>query len=277
MAHRGTMGLCVLAVLGLAGIGTGEAAALPEVGRCVAQPGTGKYKDANCTQKAKQNISEKKFEFTRGAEKPGFTSSYEGEPVLETEVGDKIICRGINGATGKYDNDGGVIKEVESVVLTLERCLLLGPDVFCHSKGASVISTFMLKGPLGYISGEKTATPLVGLELTPETKKGLVAEFECDSGFGPFKLKGKEGAVEGRTGGNCFIAPIEHANEMSLTSRLLYSGSGGKQNPQHFQDTSRTVAKYCNLELSFKGGAFEAMTLGMTTQVTNEEALEIKA
>ena len=276
MARKGMA--CLVAALALAVIGAGSASALPEVGRCVARAGTGRYRDADCREKAGRFTVEKAFEFTKGAEKLGFTSSDEGEPVLETESGVKIICKE-SSATGKYDDDNGVIKEVENVVLSFERCLLLGPDQPCESKGAAegVISTFALKGPLGYISGERTKTPVVGLELTPEAKKGLVAEFQCQSGFGPFKLKGKEGAVEGRTGGNCVIAPIEAINRMSVTAEQLYSGSAGKQSPQHFQDTSRTVAKYCNLEESFLGGAFEAMTVRMPTRTTDEEALEIRA
>src|ERR1700693_5530103 len=108
------MGLCLAAVLVIAAVGAGTASALPEVGRCVAQAGTGKYKDANCTLKAGKLTSEKAFEFKKGAEKVNFTSAG-GEGVLETVSGTKITCK-TQSATGKFDNDSGVIKEVESVL-----------------------------------------------------------------------------------------------------------------------------------------------------------------
>jgi hypothetical protein len=114
--------------------------------------------------------------------------------------------------------------------------------------------------------------------LTPTKAKGLFAEFECLGGGIVVKVKGKEGAAEGgRTGGNCIIAPIEPANTMSLTAKQVYKGSGGKQEPQHFQDKGTTLSKFCNLESNTNGGAFEAATQALTTTVTDEEALEIKA
>jgi len=272
------MGLCLVAAFALTVIGAGTASALPEIGRCVAQAGTGKYKDANCTVKAGKLVSEKAFEFKKGAksetEGVHFTSKG-GEGVLETVSGTKITCK-TQSAVGKYDQDSGVIKEVESVVASFEGCGIPALETKCNSTGAEEgkISTFLLKGPLGYISGEKTKTPVVGQELTPEKAKGFFAEFKCLGGGITVKVKGKEGAVEGKTGGNCIEAPVANANEMSTTATQTYSGSGGKQSPQHFQ---LSTSKYCNLESNTNGGAYEAATQALTTVVTNEEALEIKA
>ena len=278
MKRMRIMGLCLVAAFALTAIGAGTASALPEVGRCVAQAGTGKYKNSNCTEKAGAKVEEKQFEFKKGAksetEGVHFTSAG-GEGVLETVSGTKIVCK-TQSATGKYDQDSGVIKEVEGVVAKFEGCSIPALETPCNTKGqaAGTISTFLLKGPLGYISGEKTKTPVVGQELTPEKAKGLFAEFECLGGGIVVKVKGKEGAAEGKTGGNCVIAPVENANEMSLTAKQVYSGSGGKQSPQHFQ---LATSKFCNLESNTNGGAFEAATQALTTVVTNEEALEIKA
>jgi hypothetical protein len=265
-------------------IGASTASALPEVGRCVAQPNTGKYKDSNCTKKAGSLTSEKQFEFKKGAKSETvgvhFTSKG-GEGVLETVAGTKVICK-TQSATGKYDQDSGVIKEVEGVEASFQGCELPIITASCQTVGQAegVITTKKLKGALGYISGEKTLTPVVGQSLTPETAKGKFAEFECGKGAAKILVKGKEGAAaEGRTGGNCVIAPVKNANEMSLTASQTYSGEKGVQNPQHLQDKigSTTKQKFCNLESNANGGAFEAATQALTTTVTNEEALEIKA
>jgi len=274
MKRMRIMGLCLVAAFALTAIGAGTASALPEVGRCVAKAGTGKYKDANCTEKAGKLVSEKAFEFSKGATKVNFTSAG-GEGVLETVSGTKVICK-TQSATGKYDSDSGVIKEVETVLASFSGCELPIISASCQTVGQAegTIITKLLKGPLGYISGEKTKTPVVGQELTPETAKGKFAEFECGKGAVKILVKGKEGAVEGKTGGNCIIAPVKEANVMSTTANQVYSGSKGVQSPQHFQ---LATSKFCNLESNANAGAFEAATQALTTTVTNEEALEIKA
>jgi hypothetical protein len=280
MKRMRIMGLCLVAAFALTAIGAGTASALPEIGRCVAKAGTGKYKDANCTKKAGSKAEEKQFEFVKGPVegKTKFTSAG-GEGVLETVSGTKIVCT-TQSATGKYKRlSTGVTKEVEGVIARFEGCAIPALGTPCASGAeAGVISTQSLKGPLGYISGEKTLTPVVGQDLTPTKAKGLFAEFKCLEGGITVKVKGKEGAAEGgRTGANCIIAPVKNANEMSLTATQVYEGSGGKQNPQHFQDKGTTLSKFCNLESNTNGGAFEAATQALTTVVTNEEALEIKA
>ncbi|HEX4186473.1 MAG TPA: hypothetical protein VHY83_01125 [Solirubrobacteraceae bacterium] len=275
------MGICLVAALALAAVVAGTASALPEIGRCVAQAGTGKYKDSNCTEKAKTLASEKQFEFKKGPE-PGKTGlkSAGGEGVLETVSGTRIVCT-TQSATAKLKRlSTGVTKEVESVIAKFEGCGIPAIGAICKSKGEpeGTISTFSLKGPIGYISGEKTKTPAVGQELTPTKAKGLFAEFECLGGGLVVKVKGKEGAApEGRVGGNCIIAPVTPPNVMSTTATQEYEGSGGAQKPQHFQDKGTTKSKFCNLESNTNGGAFEAATQALTTVVTSEEALEIKA
>ena len=275
------MGLCLVAALALAAVVAGTASALPEIGRCVAKPETGKWKDANCTVKPGKLVSEKSFEFVKGPQvgKTGLTSKG-GEGVLETESGTKIVCT-TQSATAKLKRlSTGVTKEVESVIAKFEGCGIPAIGAICKSKGEpeGTISTFSLKGPLGYISGEKTKTPVVGQLLTPTKAKGLFAEFKCLGGGLVVKVKAKEGAApEGRVGGNCIIAPVTPPNVMSTTATQEYSGAGGKQSPQHFQDKGTTKSKYCNLESNTNGGTFEAATQALTSVVTSEEALEIKA
>jgi hypothetical protein len=263
------MGLCLVAAFALTAIGAGTASALPEVGRCVAKAG-GKYKNSNCTETAKTGGT---FEFLKGAksetEGVKFTSAG-GEGVLETKAGTKVVCK-TQSATGKYDQDSGIIKEVENVVAKFNGCGIPALGIACNSKGSGTeeIVTKSLHGPLGYISGEKTKTPVVGQELTPDVKLGAFAEFEC--GGGAASVVVKEGAEKG---GNCIIAPVEPANTMGTSVKQHYSGSAGVQNPQHFQNLKPPI---CNLESSLNKGAAERATQALETTITNEEALEIKA
>jgi len=277
------VGLCLVAVFAFSAFAASSSFGAAEVGRCVAQAGTGKYKNAGCTEKAGTKVEEKKFEWKKGAQSESvgvhFTAAG-GEGVLETVSGTKIICK-TQSATGKYDQDSGVIKEVEGVVATFKECELPLISASCQTVGSATgeISTKPLKGPLGYISGEKTKTPVVGQELTPEKAKGAFAEFECGKGAVKVVVHGKEGKfVEGGkevTGGNCIIAPLSEVNVMSTTVSQTYSGSGGKQSPQKFQ---LATAKFCNLESNTNGGSFERATQALTTTITNtEEALEVKA
>ncbi len=259
----------VIVALALSAIGAASAiAALPEAGRCVAKPGTGKYKDAGCTEKAGSKATEKQFEFLKGGVLVNFAGSG-GESVLETASGSKIICKSV-AETGKYDLDTGIIKEVEGVVLAFKGCelpLLIGG---CETKGAAEgeILTSPLKGLLGYISGKGTKSPVAGLQVTPESLKAPFLAFEC--GNGAAKVVLKQGAGKG---GNCMIGSVSPANTMTNTFEQVFSGASGEQTPQHLEGST----KLCNLEAATNGGKAERTALVFAVTVTNEETLEIKA
>jgi len=277
MKHLKVMGLC-LAAFALAAIGAGSAVAAvtPEVGRCVAKAG-GKYKDGACTEKAGKAASEKKFEFLKGAEKVGWKSAG-GESVLETEEKDQITCKS-QSAVGKWDLDSGKITEVESAVSTFAGCEFGVLKVKCQNNGveeSGVIKVNAVKGPLGYISGEKTAKPVIGQSLTPETGK-FFAEFECGKGVLLSKVRGTESTVEGRKGGKCLISQEEVANKMTETFTSHFKGAEGKPGHQEQQFFQPATSPYCNLESNANGGPYEKGTETLTTTLTNEEALEIKA
>ncbi len=273
------MGLCLVSAFALAAIGAGTASALPEIGRCQSSE-VGKYKNNNCTTKATsgEKTNKAKFEWHKGAkaelEGVHFTSAG-GEATLETKSGTRITCTS-QGATGKYDEDSGAIKEVEGVVATFKGCGIPAIGAICNTKGdpTGEINTLPLKGPLGFISGEKTVSPVVGQELTPEKAKGFFAEFECLEGSIKVKVKGDTVKEGEHAGGNCIIAPVENPNVMSLTAKQIYKGAGGVQEPQHFE---KATSKFCNLESNTNGGAYERATQFLTTTVTNEEELEILA
>jgi hypothetical protein len=248
-----------------------SASALPEVGRCVAQAGTGKYKDANCSEKPGKLPSEKAFEFKKGAVKKAFTGSG-GEAVLETASGTKIACTR-ESAVGEYNETLGAIRAVRKVILSFKECQLPPLGLGCRTAGAEEgeFVTSPLKGRLAYVSGKGTKTPAVGQELRPEKAKGAFLEFECGGGG----VKVKTG-VRGTTpnGNDCIIGTVSPVNVMNATFTEAFSGSEGVQSPQSFE-TSPT--KLCNLEANTNGGPYERSSLAFTSTITNEEPLEVKA
>jgi hypothetical protein len=117
------MGLCLVAVFAFTAFAASSASALPEVGRCVEKVEVkSKYTDKNCNTKAVKGNG--KFEFVKGdgGGSTTFTGS-SGTSFLETESGTKIECSG-SSAAGKWDEDTGAIKEVESVIAKFTGCTL---------------------------------------------------------------------------------------------------------------------------------------------------------
>jgi hypothetical protein len=285
MKRMRIMGLCLVAAFAISAIAAVSASALPEVGRCVSQPNTGKYKDTGCILKAGTKLTEKQFEFKKGAAGElvgvGFTASG-GVGTLETKGGTVITCK-TQSATGKWDQDTGLIKEVETVVATFKGCEIPILKGECKTVGSAPgeIKTEKLKGALGYISGEKSkppVVPVIGQALGPEKAKGAFATFECAGGAVKVIVKGSLKSITVGTvihkGGECIIAPLSEVDVMSTTVEQTYSGSGGNQEPSHFQISTW---KYCNLESNTNGGEFELATQALLTTVTGEEALEVKA
>jgi hypothetical protein len=268
--HAGIASLIIIITTACAAaLGASSAVALPEVGRCVAQSGTGKYKNANCTEKAGSKTFEKQFEFVKNAIAKKFTSAG-GESVLETTSGSKFVCK-TESASGEYRESGSPprTREVHGVLITFTRCET--PDFAqCNSKGgaAGEFTTAKLSGKLGYISGKGTKAPVVGQELHPEVSKGVFLAFECLGGA--IHVEVRQGSGKG---GDCIIARVANSDEMSSSFEETYSASKGVQSPQHFEGSSHI----CNLESNTNGGAFERSTLAFGTTITNEEALEIKA
>jgi hypothetical protein len=261
----------VAVLVASAGIAAQSASALPEVGRCIAQAGTGKYKDANCTEKAGKLVSEKSFEFKKGAVQKSFTGGG-GEAVLETASGTKFVCAR-ESAVGEYNETVGAIRAVRKVILRFKDCQLPLLDTTCRTAGAEAgeFVTSPLKGRLAYVSGKGTKMPTVGQELRPEKAKGPFLEFECSGGAVKVKV-----GVRGTTpnGNDCIIGTLETVNAMSATFAEAFNGSAGLQSPQAFETTP---TKPCNLETNANGGEYERTDLAFTTTISNEEALDVKA
>jgi hypothetical protein len=253
----------VLAVV-LSGLVAQSAQALPEIGRCVAKPGTGRYADSNCQVKAGGAPSEKGFEFVKGAAGLNFVSAG-GASVLESVSGAKLECE-TQSATGRYDLDTAVINAVENVVVSLHGCSIPALSATCNTAGRPTgeIVTSSLAGGLGYVNKAKAEA---GLELKPAALKAPFATFQCG---GSINVSVAEGLGKG---GNCVIAPVTPADTMALSLQTLYSQSKGTQQPAHFDGSARV----CNLEVAFNGGKAERAGEALQATITNEEALELRA
>ncbi len=213
MRHVRMLGLCLVAALAVCAYAvSGASAAGPEWGKCEAKAG-GKYKDSNCTEKAKKG--EGKYEWVKAAEvakqreakgKSGpvpfsghslgsggtLTTAFrecwvdEGTKSIRTtrqkcaeEGEERLHTSQFYVECANETNTGEAVAKdkVSDVHVKFTGCLLLG-QVPCKSSGAEEgeVDTNPLKGELGYI---KKSSKEVGVELEPAKKGGTFAEFEC--------------------------------------------------------------------------------------------------
>jgi len=300
------LGLAIVAAVAVVALTAASASAiLPEWGKCVKTPveikgklhKTGKYADANCTEKTGGE-----YEFVKGtSELPStaFTAvQTSAKAELQTTQGVSVDCESTV-ATGNLSGT----KEVSGVSVTFKGCKLSllsftcesafenkPPNKYVYNEGEIV--TRGLKGKLGYISGKGTSTPSVGLSLTPEEKKGLFAEFVCgteNSGVGILVIR--VGAKEIKGGGDSIISPIAPANTMGTTLTQTYtekqienpethefSNEQGHQEPENFENGRKDVLES---EASDGYGSLGWAQAGqietLNTSLNSGEELEIKA
>jgi alpha-tubulin suppressor-like RCC1 family protein len=248
----------VAGVSGVTGIGAGGYHSLtftaptpPEFGRCVklAKGVKGRYSTAGCTSSA---TAEKfGFEWEQGpGAKAGFTTKFKAATsvALETVGKKRIAC---TGETGKGEYTG--LKSVGHVALTLTGCELPGQKCTTGGFAAGEIVTNTLEGELGW---ENKAKKAVALDLLAAVSGQPVAAFTC-------------GAAAVSISGSVLVKVA--AGKTSATETLKYSGTAGKQKPEHFEGGPRDV-----LETSFKEGLppFEQTALLLTAVRTAEENIE---
>jgi hypothetical protein len=270
MRRLRSVGMCAVAVAVLGAVGAGSAsAALPEIGRCVAEAGGG-YSDSSCTKKATKGTGS--FEFVKNAVKKKF-SAEGGEVKLAGATGTEFRCTSEH-MTGEYLEKGTTpqTKEVQHVLKTYSGCemSLFGAECKSEGAGAGEIRWKALKGKLAYTSGKKTPAVKLNLSLSPEVPKKGFVEFECPAvGIAILVAEGAE------KGHETILANIGPLNSMSSTATLEYSGSSGHQEPDSVEGLPTVID---NLEYSLMGpkGTFERIAEVDTLTITNEEELEIK-
>jgi len=249
-----TLAVCVVALL----VPSAGAQAAPEIGRCEAKSG-GKYTSANCNVKAKTGTGT--FEFNKGAAGHLAFTVGSGELVQEGASGTNIVCTAST-ATGKYKEANGKINSVEQVVWTLTGCGIPAFGVRCNTRGQppETFVFYQLKGKLGYLAGEHTASPTLGLQLEPANKKAF-GEFECGGGAVNVVID------------NCVISELTPANTMSTTiAQVLETAGDGHQKWTSFE---KAPLKQCQLESSLNGGPREPVGLLVNATLTSEIALMV--
>jgi hypothetical protein len=226
-----TFGVCALAVFALGSVGAATASAteypltgLPEIGRCVLNPGHGQYKGTtkkgSCVRHSPTHTGN--WEWEPG---PGGEAKVEERfiaPILETTNGGKIECTEwlLEGqiTSGKTEKINQIIGQ---------GCKLLGPELPCYSKfiaPGTIESNTPLKGELGYLPGSRKQA---GWDLKPESEiVKTFMEFECGEGkpVPTYKVL-LEGSVIGR------VAPY---NKMLTKYKLFYKQKEGHQIPEAF-------------------------------------------
>jgi hypothetical protein len=304
------LGVCLVAACAIGVLTSASAsAALPEWGRCVKLPATikgkekkagkGKFGNANCTEAGSE------YEFVKGtSELPGgtsFTAKQTSEKAeLETSQGIAVTCQSTE-AEGSVSGT----KEVEGVKVTFKGCELGLLNFACQNEFESAEEPFRyvytegeiftrgLKGKLGYISGKETSEPKVGLELEPEEKAGLFAEFQCgakERGFEGGPLIVRVGAKEKKGSGNSIISPISPVNTMGTTltqnyeEKTVTNESGeverekGIQEPQNFEGGKQdALESEASDGFGSLGWAHAGQVETLETKLNSGEEMEIKA
>jgi hypothetical protein len=262
---------CVVACCAASGLAAGSAAAeLPELGRCVEVPKTGKYLGAHCV--GQSSTGKGRYEFLPG---PGAAKKLNlvfGQIVLQGTGAPKlnISCEF---AEGEGEYTGAKTLTVSKLVVSdckLPKKTEAEPRLktWCQNIGnfRGEVTAQELTGELGYIVAKKT----VGLDLKARSGK-TIAQFECggasevgEHGTGTGTLMEIEGSVIGR---------VRKLNTMLEENLLIYKVSGGKQLPEMFEGGEKDTL-ITNVGLAKTP---EPTTLSTLVEVTNEEAIEVKA
>jgi len=261
MKRMSLMGLCLAAAFAMSAtvVTSAFAADSIEVGRCIKTAvGAGEYGDAGCSKLG----LEKKYNWTKGAVKPGFTSVKKGgeaeppEATLETVGLGHINCKNQTGS-GEVTGSAG---DVQKVVGKFTGCELNKNKCNSAAKGTGEIDTFNLKGHTGIV--KKNATSPVkdkmGTVLEPESGTFL-AEFGCVGGLAKIEVKGK------------VIVEVK-PNKMLIKATLKFVAKSGKQKPEKLEGSSEKEVLFSNLS----GGEFEQSGQTLTTIQKNAEKLELR-
>jgi hypothetical protein len=216
---------------------------VPELGRCVSNPGHGGFKGtrASCIRVSKTHTGN--FDWHPGPSETGATVKIKlSNPVFETTGGERIGCSFLFANGGIQDGKTAKITEV-----VLQGCQLVGPKYACFSNPVApgtIESTKALKMELGFITNPKNAAnPYVGWDLKAESEVSkAILEFSCAEA----KIPSFEITIEGSV-----IAQVKKVNKMLTVFQLYYKQAAGIQNPT-----------------TFKGGVEDVLTQ-ITTPVLN--------
>ena len=251
MRRMRVIGLCLVAVFAMSAMFVSSASATaPEFGRCIKKAkaeGAG-FSDAGCL---KAVGTAAKFEWTNTLAKNKFSASSATLSTLETVGGTKITCKTEKNAGAEYTGE----KTVGKIVAEFAGCET--SKIACNStgNGSGEITTFALKGLLGYEKKEvELSKSKLEVQLSAESTP-LIAEFTCSTIH--VEVKG------------CVAHPIS-AGKMLLEATEKFTASKGEQKPDKFDGGP---IDECALS-SNSGTGFEEAGQTITAKVKNEEKIE---
>jgi hypothetical protein len=232
----------LLAIFALAAISASAAARAEtlEWGTCYETPhgSGGRYADAGCTEKAGRRQGS--YEWERRERKVHLSHlEATGAITVETAAGEKIRCASF----GSESEEVGLGPKAMSTPLwELEGC---------ESEGQPCESDFALDrgeinddyawdgegeptpgwvGTLGFVAGEGTSSPVVGVKFEVRNHERLFEPITCDGAIGTVWIGGS------KKGSDSFIATVGPVNEMTEEFTWTYSQSTpGVPDPASFE------------------------------------------
>jgi hypothetical protein len=234
---------------------------IPQFGRCTKVPGvkeggtvkySGRFISASCVTEIAESNEPGKFEWSPG---PGPKPQFSGtvlKTTLETVGKHKIKC--LEGTSqGEYTG-----LKTEKLGLTLTGCETTGLVPCQSASAASGEIRTSLAGTLGFINDSAPETPVVGVDLKPESGTKL-ATIHCGS---------VEEVLEGGA-----IATFTPVDKMVATPTLKFKEVAGKQLPEAFEETAPDT-----LTTTVTGGTgTEGTGLLGVVPGKGEEPIEVKA
>ena len=310
MRHVRMLGLCLVAVLAVCAYAVSSASALPEFGKCEAKTG-GKYKDPNCTEKAKKGGGAYEWKKGKTLKPVKFSGHNVGSGgVLVSGIRSCVSpsgtygrvtrskCKALGGEEVETSpseaqriectsesNHGEISgsKSLKNIDVEFKGCALFGTSPCSNGPETGQINVNPLVGEIGYISkSEKN----VGVKLSPAAKHGEFAKFNC-AGFLEVVVgvgNSKEGAFyepESKGGNDGIISPITPVNTMTSEYTQVYTVNPATQAnvPSSFQGkpTDLLETYLYNPESPENTTQWAPAGEEITNTNTSEEAGEIKA
>ncbi len=255
------VGLCSVAAFAVIALGAGSAwAAAPEYGRCVAlaknaeKKYEGHFTDKGCTKEAtaeqKAEGKHNKYDWHPGGVKLHQTSTG-GKATLQ-EVGKYAVGCESETSTGDYVGT----KEATHLFVTFKGCHV--PPFVCTSPGhpAGELETKELEGRVVW---QNKAKHEAALELYPAKGEEKFIAFSC-------------GALTVEVRG-AILVPFSKPNKMGTTFKLKYKEKNGFQELRFFEGEEGLVQ--AELEANFEGKGWAKAGQSISTEVHNEESLEL--
>jgi hypothetical protein len=256
MRHVRMLGLCLMAVFAFGAItAAGASAKFPELGKCAEVETGGKYTDSACLVKAhakgkgEEKVYEGAYEWKPNSEEEGggILETSTTAVTFETPAGYKIECSHMQNRSSMFlfNTDQAI-----TPLWLLEGCQSEGQPCTTLSIGSDpgIISNklFWLEeegrgwaGKLGFVEGQGTPDPIVGLSFTSDNRETGEREpfftpISCEGSLGTVLIGGDNEHTH-KDGNNSFIGTIGPVDTPVEEFTVTYNSSPpGVQTPDQF-------------------------------------------